>query len=1033
MKIAEFSVKNYQFTLIVFALVLGLGLNSLVNMPRGEDPEFESPNFTVIVVYPGTGPVDMEELVVDPIEKRISELEDIKRIVSNVDDGLAVIRIDYKYETDPEDAYQEVVREMGSLQQVLPQDIFSIDIRRLTPTDVNILQIAIVSETATYRQLEARADELKKRLETVKPLKKVQSWGYPETALKISLNLEKMAAAHIPLNAVMGAVQSENVNIPGGSVNAGVRRFNIKTSGSYKSLEEVQNTIVYSAAEKVVYLKDIAEVARDYEEETHLTRLNGKRAVLITAAQKEGQNIFNVKEAYQPVVDQFASELPAQMELVQNFDQANSVDRRLGRFSTDFLIAILLVSVTLLPLGYRAAVVVMVSIPLSLAIGLFMLDIFGFTINQLSIVGLIVALGILVDDSIVVVENIERYLREGYAKKEAAIEATKQIGLAVVGCTATLIFAFLPLLFLPEAAGDFIRNLPMAVVTTIIASLFVSLTIVPFLSSRMLKTHTSPEGNIFFRALKRLISGSYSKVLNKALVRPWTTLGIALLLFAGALTLVPVVGFSLFPASEKPQFIINVETPIGTSLQETDKVARHVEGVLAEEPMVTYFTTNVGKGNPQVYYNVLPRSESPNFSQFYVQLEQDTRPKAKRELIDQLRKQFLYFPNARIEVKDFEQGPPIEAPVAIRVFGENLDTLRNLTLKVEKMLKETAGTIYVNNPLATLKTDLRVKINKDKAGMLGVPIAEVDKAVRMAVAGLTVGTFTDEKGEEYDLLVTVPKGSTTDVSVFDRVYVNSQKGAAVPLGQLASLEFETSTNLVKHYDKERFATVTAFVQSGYLVNNVTHDVLAKMDRFDFPQGYFYKAAGELESKEESFGGLGTIILITAFGFLGILVLEFGTFKSSLIVLSVIPLGIIGAILMLLFTGYTFSFTATVGLIALVGIEVKNSILLVDFTNQLRREGMELNKAIRQAGEVRFVPIVLTSLTAIGGLTPLALEGNPLYSPLAIVLIGGLISSTILSRIVTPVLYKLLPPAVEVVTKDEPQGGLELVAGSGFIA
>lgn len=347
-------------------------------------------------------------------------------------------------------------------------------------------------------------------------------------------------------------------------------------------------------------------------------------------------------------------------------------------------------------------------------------------------------------------------------------------------------------------------------------------------------------------------------------------------------------------------------------------------------------------------------------------------------------------------------------------------------MQVEKVLKDTPGTIYVNNPLATLKTDLLFRINKDKAGMLGVPLAEVDKAIRMAVAGLTVGDFTDSKGKEYDLLVTVPKGTITDMSVFDRVYVNSYKGASVPLSQLASLEFETSTNLIKHFDKERFATVTAFVQSDYLVEDVTQGVVAEMDQFSFPQGYFYKAAGEQESKEESFGGLGTIILITAFGFMGILVLEFGTFKSSVIVLSVIPLGIIGAILMLLITGYTFSFTATVGLIALVGIEVKNSILLVDFTNQLRRDGMELNKAIQEAGEVRFVPIVLTSLTAIGGLTPLALEGNPLYSPLAIVLIGGLISSTILSRIVTPVLYKLLPPAIVVENKKAPDADMGLV-------
>lgn len=1023
MKISEFAVKNYQFTLIIFVLVLGLGLNSLFNMPRGEDPEFEGPNFIVVIVYPGTSPADMEELVVDPVEEKINEIEDLKRIVSNVDDGLAVMRVEYKYETDPDDGYQELIREMNAVEQDLPNDILSIEVQKLVPTDVNILQVAIVSETATYRQLEEQADELKERLEKVKSLKRVENWGFPETIAKISLDLDKMAVANIPLGAVLGAIQSTNMNIPGGSVNAGSKRFNVKTSGSYTDLQQVKNTIVYAAGDKVVYLKDIAEVSYDYEEETYITRLNGKKGVLVTAAQKEGQNIFKVRDAYQPVMDQFKEELPSSMELIQNFDQATSVKQRLTRFSKDFMIAILLVSITLLPLGFRAAVVVMISIPLSLAIGLFMLDIFGYTINQLSIVGLIVALGILVDDSIVVVENIERYLRSGFSKKDASIEATKQIGLAVLGCTATLIFAFLPLLFLPEASGDFIRNLPMAVVTTVLASLFVSLTIVPFLSSRILKTHTSSEGNIFFRGLKWIISGSYAKLLDKALAWPWLTLLMALGIFAGAIALVPSVGFGLFPASEKPQFMVNIETPVGTSLQETDKVAKYVESVLEKEPLVTYYTSNVGMGNPRIYYNVIPRNESSNFAQFYVQIEKETHPEKKKELIDQLREKLAYYPNAKIEVKDFEQGPPIEAPIAIRVFGENLDTLRNLTLKVEHILKETAGTIYVNNPLATLKTDLRFKINRDKAGMLGVPLAEIDKAIRMAVAGLTVGDFTDDSGEEYDLLVTVPKGSITEMSVFDHIYVNNAKGITIPLSQLATPEFETSINLINHYNNDRFTTVTAFVQSGYLVDQVSKEVINKLGALDMPNGYNYQAAGELESRDESFGGLGTILLITAFGFLGILVLEFKTFKSSVIVLSVIPLGIIGAIVILLLTGYPFSFIAVVGLIALVGIEVKNSILLVDFTNQLRRDGLGLTEAIQEAGEVRFVPIVLTSMTAIGGLVPLAIEGNPLYSPLALVLIGGLISSTLLSRIVTPVLYKLLPPTVEV--EETPSGTGEL--------
>ncbi|MCE2997443.1 MAG: efflux RND transporter permease subunit [Cyclobacteriaceae bacterium] len=1013
MRIAEFSVKNYQFTLIIFALVLAMGLNSLINMPRGEDPETDQPSFSVVVVYPGTSPEDMEKLVVDPMEKRFNELDNIKRLTTSINDGLAVFRVDYKHESDKDEKYQEIIRETDALRKELPQDIYSITIQRFSSTDVNILQLALISETASYRELQDKVETLEERLEKIKSLKKIESFGFPEQEVKVELNLEKMAQNRIPVNAVLGALQSENVNIPGGRIQVNTRNFNIKTSGEYKDIEEIRNTIVYSANGKIVYLKDVAQVESGYENESHITRLNGHRAVLLTASQKEGQNIFKVDDAIAPVLDEFEKELPATMKMVRNFEQAKSVEKRLARFAKDFIIAILLVSITLLPLGTRAAIVVMISIPLSIFTGLFLLDSFGFTINQLSIVGLIVALGILVDDSIVVIENIERYLRAGKGKREASIEATKQIGLAVLGCTATLILAFLPLVFLPEAAGDFIRSLPMAVIFTVLASLFVSLTIVPFLASRILKTHVSSEGNIFLRALKKLIHGTYTRLLHWCLRHPWATLGFTFVLFIASLGLFKVVGFSLFPKSEKPQFLINIETPSSTSIYETDRIARYVEEELKKEKDISYYTTNVGKGNPRIYYNVIGRSESSNIAQFFVQLKGLTTEQ-KTKLIDKLRDKFMFYPNAKIEVKDFEQGPPLEAPIAMRIFGENLDTLRSVSMKIEEIIKKTEGTIYVNNPLSNQQTDLHVKINKEKAGQLGVAISDIDRAIRLGVAGLNVGKFTPGEGEdEININVTLPKKKYSDMNVFNTLQVNSINGQAIPLRQLAVVEFETSPNLIRHYDKNRFATVTSFVKSGYLYENVTNDVIKKLDAFPFPKGYYYVAAGEVENKQESFGGLSTIILITVFGFIAVLVLEFGNFKSTLIVLSVIPLGVIGAVTMLFLTGNPLSFVAVIGLIALAGIEVKNSILLVDFTHQLRERGVELNEAIEKAGEIRFVPIVLTSLTAIGGLIPLAIEGNPLYSPLALVIIGGLISSTLLSRLVTPVMYKLLPPKVEV--------------------
>ncbi|OIR12658.1 multidrug resistance protein MdtB [mine drainage metagenome] len=1010
MKITDFSVKNYQFTLIIFVMLVALGINSLLHMPRGEDPDFQAPSFFAVVIYPGTSPKDMEQLVVDPIEKKFNELDDVKRIVTKIDDGLAFIRVEFKYSSDPDKKYQDVVREIDALKTKLPQDILSLTITKFSPSDVNIAQVALMSETLPYKDLEEWSKKLKERLEKIKTLKNVDNWAFPQQQVRVSLNLEKMAQFKIGLNRVIGALQSENVNIPGGSIDMGTKRFNVKTSGDYKSVDQIKNTIVSNVGGKFLYVKDIAEVNFNYEEENYIARLNGKRAVFVTASRKMGTNIFDVEKEMQPVFDEFKKELPKSIAFEQSFNNAESVRKRLTAFAGDFGIAIFLVLLTLLPLGLRASVVVMISIPLSLAIGLSLLNLFGFTINQLSIVGFVVALGLLVDDSIVVVENIERYLRNGYGKREAAMAATKQIGLAVLGCTATLIFAFLPLLFLPEGSGDFIRSLPAAVVTTVLASLFVSLTIVPFLSSRILSTHESPDGNFFLRGLKRIISGSYRKLLSSAIARPFTTLIIAAAIFAGALALIPVIGFSLFPSSEKPMFMINIETPLGSSFATTDSVSKYVEQQVKSIPDLKNYATNVGHGNPRIYYNIIPQNTQTNYAQLFIQLK-NTEPKDKKKLIDALRDKFKNYPNARIEVKDFEQGPPVEAPIAIRLFSEDLDTLRALSFRVENLLKKTEGTMYVTNDLTSLETDVKIKVNKEKAGLIGVPIADIDRTIRMAVTGLNIGTFKKDNGDELNLNVTLPRDKVQSIDVFNKVYVTSYTGASIPLRQIADVEFQTSPTTIKHYDKDRYTVVTAFVKNGYNTAKLTDGILKEMKKIKFPKGASYYAAGDVEASKESFGGLGTIILITIFGIMEILILEFKTFKGTLIVLSVVPLGIIGAVLMLWATGNTLSFVAVVGMIALVGIEVKNSILLVDYTDQLRRDGKSLNDAIQEAGETRFIPIILTTLTAIGGLLPLVLERNPLYSPLALVIIGGLISSTLLTRVVTPVLYKLLAPRV----------------------
>jgi multidrug efflux pump subunit AcrB len=1007
--LASFAVHRWQFTIVLFVMLALLGVNSWFAIPRAEDPTFPAPVYTVIAVYPGAPPSDIEQLVVEPIEERIGELDDVKEIRTKVENEFASITVEFDIKVDAKKKKDEVLREINALRPDLPADLYSLDVRGGDATNVNIVQIALVSGSAPYHVLQDLAEKVEDRFEIVAGVKGAETWGFPEREVRVSLDLGRLAQLGLPVSRVLAAIGSEGANLPGGSIEIGKRKLNLKGSGNYTEIEDIRNTVVGGAAGDIVRLRDVASVEWDYEDHTHLARYNGKRAIFVTATQKDGYNITKIRDGIYAELDALEPTLPASVTLERGFDQAKNVSHRLSRLTEDFAIAIALVLITLIPLGFRSSAIVMISIPLSLAIAITMLRFTGFGINQLSIVGFVIALGLLVDDSIVVVENIARFLREGHSRAQAAVLATKQISVAVVGATATLIFAFVPLLFLPGMSGRYIRVMPVAVVSTVLASLFVSLTIIPWLASMLLKEE-EPGGSRAWRAFVGAIHATYRPLLHRALAYPGRTLAIAVALFLGSLALVPVVGFSLFPKAGTPQFLVDIRAPEGASITETNAAATFAERALMGRPDVKAIFTNVGHPNPQVYYNVFSREEKANIGQLFVLLEKKS-PKAMEPMLDSLRAHYAQYPGVRIEVREFENGPPIDAPVAMRVSGEDLDTLRTLARQVELAMLATPGTQYVDNPVRLSRTDIQLALDRQKAGMLGIATVEVDRTVRLGVAGVRAGHIREADGDEHDIAVRLPHGGAPGVESLDRIYLASMTGAQVPLRQIAQPHFSASPTVIEHHDQQRSVTVKSWVRSGYNTDRVTKDVLRKLDDVELPQGYRLTPAGELESRQESFGGIGSAVIVAVFAILAILVLEFKTFKSMLIVASVIPLGVVGGIGALLLTGYTLSFTATIGFVALIGIEIKTSILLVDFTNQLRKEGVPIDEAIERAGEVRFVPILLTTMTAIGGLLPLALQNSSLYSPLAWVIIGGLVSSTLLARLVTPVMYKLLAPSV----------------------
>lgn len=1011
MKISESAVKNYQFTIVIFLLLIALGIYSYLKIPQAEDPEFPISIFPVIAIYPGASPSDIEQLVVDKVEESLNELDDIIKIKSEIKDGVALIVIEFSSNTDPDKKYDEILRQINSIRPSLPTDLYSIETLKIQAGNTNIIQSALVSDSSDYRILGKYIEKLKDEVSSLPGVKKAQAIAYPEQELRIAVNIGKLSQLHLTINQVISAIQSENANIPGGSIEIGPKKFNIKTSGNYKNPEEVKRTVVGSDKGHLLRLEDIADVSWKDEDLRYIGRYNGHKAVFLIASMKSGQNIHEVRNSIYKVFESFEKKLPSGISLERGFDQSLNVKNKLGRLQKDFIFAFLLVLITLLPLGLRASGIVMISIPLSVLIGVTGLYLVGFSINQLSIVGAVISLGLLVDDSIVVVENISRWIRGGTRPFDAAIKATRQIGPAVIGCTATLIFAFLPLMFLPGKAGKYMRTLPTSVTFIVIGSLFVALTIIPFIASYIFKADVDPEGNRILKGLSRGIDFTYGRALQWSLRNPVKTVSIATLLFFSSMFLINIIGFSLFPKAGLPQFLITIETPRGSNLAETDNMVKRVESILNGKPEVNYYMSNIGKGNPMIYYNSFQKSAQTTLGEILCEVKPTSQEEISK-FVENLRDTLDQFINARIYVYEFENGSPIDDAIALRLVGENLDSIKVYSQKIEEIIRENEGTTYVKNPLSQSLTDIRVVINTEKAGMVGVPTVEIDKTVRLGLSGISSGKYRDRDGKEYTINVRLPKQNANNMSTLENIYVSSLTGAQIPLSQLARIEFEDSPTIIQHYNNERSITISSSVRTGYNTDRTTKQILARVNTLRLPEGFKIIPAGEIESRQESFSGIGTAIIIAIFGIFAVLILEFRTFKSTLIVLSVIPLGIIGGLLMLYITGYTLSFAAAIGFVALIGIEIKNSILLVDFTNQMRHNGTALDEAIIRAGEIRFLPVLLTTLTAIGGLLPIALGRSNLYSPLAWVIIGGLITSTLFARLVTPVMYKLLPPNVE---------------------
>lgn len=1023
MHIAEVAIRRWQLTLVLFALLCALGFSAFMQVPRAVDPHFSMPVVSIVALQPGADAAEIEQTITKPIEELIQGLEDVQNVASTSSDGNAVIRAEFDWSGDPDQYFNDTVREVTAIRSQLPADLQKLTFEKIRTTNTSILQIALLSDTASWYRMEKYARDISEALGRYQEVRQADIYGLPQPEISVAIDAGRLAALRVPASSVADAIRIGGADVPAGAVTSGTRRFNVEAGGAFRDLDKVRNLPLRTSDGTLLRVGDVAQVKFGAAEQRVKVSHNGQRAIFITANQKQGTDATKLRNVLVKELKAQQQLLPPDIKAVVQFDQSRDITKRLRELARDFSIALFLVLFTLLPLGWRASLIVMISIPLSIASGLLAITAWGFNLSQFVVAGFILTLGLLVDDSIVVVENIARHLRMDKTRNQAAIDGTKEITMAVMGSTGVLIFAFFPLFFLPEGAGKFTQSFVGTIVATIAASMFVSLTIVPFLASRILRRDEHQGGSKLLRWLVGNIDRFYHPMLHWALDRPRRTVWGALAVTSAAFLLVPVLGFSLFPNADTSYFRVTVESEQGSSIAETGRIVAQVSNVLKTEPAIKVRAENVGAYNPPVFYNVFQRGENPTHGEVLAIMD-EWKGKESHAMVERLRKRLDQISGARIKLVLFQNGTPINAPVEFRVYGPEQNELRLVSAKIEQALRETPGTRDVNNPVAFDRVDLDVRVDDAKAALLDIPAGAPRRAIRLALTGERAGTFRDAEGDSYPVVVRLPFADTQPISALESVYVSNRSGQSVQLAEISSPTLESTPAAIYRYNLERNVSITAQINDGVVVSKVNAEVQKRVDEIPLKPGYSIQLGGEVEKINDTFAGFGPIVMIALFSIFAILVAEFGRFKEALVVAGVIPLGTFGGLIAVLVTGNNLSFLAVIGFIALIGIEIKNSILLVDFTSQLRERGMGLREAIEQAGEVRFLPVLLTSITAIGGLMPLALFGGSLYGPLAIVLIGGLISSTLLSRIVTPAMYLLVVRSDEakaVKLRDESQG------------
>lgn len=1038
-------VRYAPTVLLAVLCIVTFGSLSYVQLPRESAPDVKIPVVLISTIYVGVSPEDIESIVTIPLENELAGVKDIKKMSSTSAEGASIISLEFEPDVVIEDALQRVRDRVNRVKPSLPDDIEEPAVQEVSFSDLPILLVTIAGPV-DQEQLKEYGESLAEETKRIPGVLDADLSGGRTRQIRIQFDPRRVTHYGFSYNDIINAIRNENVNIPGGEVVAGGSSFLVRVPGEFDAISQIENVAVKRREGAPIFVRDLARVVDTYAEAETYARMNGQPAVSLAVTKRSGANIIDIADAVRELSATHAESWEAGVDYRILADQSTQIRNMVSDLQNNILTAlILVVGVVLFFMGARNSLFVAIAIPLSMLMSFVFIQVFGMTLNMIVLFSLILALGMLVDNAIVVVENVYRHMEEGKNLFNASVDGTREVAMAVAASTATTVAAFFPMVFWEGLMGQFMGYLPKTVIIVLLSSLIVAVAILPVATSRLMqrkKTPTSTEDTV--PAVEAEPSGRLMqqyKLLLKASIRHKylsAGIGVATLLLSFVAYGFLNHGTEFFPDTEPNRATVSVRTPDGTDLETTDRIVRQIEAILGGQENIDVFVAETGVsggGTP-----LEGASASANQARITIDFLPDrnsakegeqVRVENTRDTIERLRNTLTQIPGAEIRIEKENLGPPVGPPIAVEISGEEFNSLGELAAQVRREMLLIEGTADLKDDYRVNRPELRLRIDRGAAKRVGASTVEVANAVRTAVSGTKASTLRDGK-DEYDIIVEVDPAQASDVQSVLNLRIPGREDTnpdtfSIPLSAVASYEMAGGSGALRHVDQELVVTIEGNIAEGYNENEVREGVIALLDRLEadgtVQPGYDLRLGGANDEQRDAQAFLSRAFLIAVFLISVVLVTQFNSFTLPSIIMASVVLSLVGVLWGLIITGTPFGVIMTgIGVISLAGVVVNNAIVLLDYVEQLRERGYEVNDALVKAGMTRFRPVMLTAITTILGLVPMALgisfdftnfklliggQNAEFWGPMAIAVIFGLLFATILTLVMVPTMYSII--------------------------